>query len=113
MMGCVTRHKCLAVVSVGLALNGVRAAAQTPQFPPDQIEKGSQLFALHCATCHGTHMRNPQWAIDLRMFPRDARERFVDSVMNGKRNMPPWDDVLKSDDIDALWAYVVAGEPKE
>ena len=54
---------------------------------------------------------NPQWAIDLRTFPRDAKTRFVDSVMNGKRNMPPWDDVLKPDDLDALWAYVSTGDP--
>jgi hypothetical protein len=24
--------------------------------------------------------------------------------------MPPWDDVLKPEDIEALWAYVLAGE---
>jgi len=32
-------------------------------------------------------------------------------VTYGKRNMPSWDDVLKPDDVEALWAYVVAGEP--
>jgi hypothetical protein len=31
-------------------------------------------------------------------------------VSNGKRNMPPWDDVLSADEIEALWAYVSAGE---
>jgi len=56
-------------------------------------------------------MRNPQWAIDLRTFPRDAHARFVDSVANGKRTMPPWDDVLNPKEIEALWAYVIAGEP--
>ena len=30
---------------------------------------------------------------------------------NGKRNMPPWDDVLDPDDIEALRAYVIEGEP--
>jgi hypothetical protein len=34
----------------------------------------------------------------------------VDAVTNGIRNMPPWGDVLKRDEIEALWAYVVAGE---
>src|SRR3981189_2033851 len=56
-------------------------------------------------------MRNPQWAIDLHTFPRDAKNRFVDSVLNGKRNMPPWDDLLKPTDLDALWAYVATGDP--
>lgn len=96
---------------IGLALASADAGAQSPQFPPDQVARGAQLFALNCATCHGTRMRNPQLAIDLHTFPRDAKVRFVDSVMNGKRNMPPWDDVLKPDDLDALWAYVSTGDP--
>jgi mono/diheme cytochrome c family protein len=58
-------------------------------------------------------MRNPQWAIDLRTFPRDAHARFIDSVANGKRTMPPWEDVLDPEEIEALWAYVIAGEPKD
>jgi len=93
------------------ALLGIEAGAQDHQFPAEQIQKGGTLFARNCATCHGTRMRNPQWAIDLHTFPRDAHDRFVDSVSNGKRNMPPWDDVLSRDEIEALWAYVVAGEP--
>ena len=99
------------IAVIGLALWGASAAAQGPQFPSEQVQKGAQLFAMNCATCHGTRMRNPQWATDLHTFPRDAKARFVDSVMNGKRNMPPWDDVLRPDDLDALWAYVSTGDP--
>jgi mono/diheme cytochrome c family protein len=99
------------IVVIVLALASACAGAQGPQYPPEQVARGAQLFAMNCATCHGTRMRNPQWAIDLHTFPRDAKARFVDSVMNGKRNMPPWDDVLKPDDVDALWAYVATGDP--
>jgi mono/diheme cytochrome c family protein len=102
--------KTLVTGILGLALLGASAAAQEAQFPPQQIKEGAALFARHCATCHGARMRNPQWAIDLRTFPRDGRARFVDSVANGKRNMPPWDDVLKPEEIEALWAYVSIGE---
>jgi mono/diheme cytochrome c family protein len=102
--------KAFVTVCLGLALTCASAAAQDAQFPVEQVQKGGSLFARHCATCHGTRMRNPQWASDLRAFPRDARARFVDSVANGKRNMPPWDDVLNAEEIEALWAYVVAGE---
>ena len=52
----------------------------------------------------------PPWATDLNKFPRDSPARFADSVTYGVRAMPPWGDVLKPDDIEALWAYVVAGE---
>ena len=58
-------------------------------------------------------MRNPPWAIDLATFPRDERSRFIDSVTNGVRNMPPWGDVIKPDGVAALWAYLVAGDPKQ
>jgi mono/diheme cytochrome c family protein len=101
-----------AAARLGLALACTSPAVQgEPQFSGEQIKKGSALFARHCATCHGTRMRNPQWAIDLREFPRDAHARFVDSVTYGKRNMPPWDDVLDPEEIEALWAYVTEGEP--
>ncbi len=47
---------------------------------------------------------------DLREFPRDNKQRFVDTVTRGKNNrMPPWGDVLSSAEIDELWAYVRTG----
>jgi mono/diheme cytochrome c family protein len=55
-------------------------------------------------------MLDPQGAFDLRKFPRDERERFVNSVTKGKNAMPPWGDVLKPEEIEALWLYVIAGE---
>jgi mono/diheme cytochrome c family protein len=104
--------KVLTLVCFGLALLGASAAAQ--EFPPQQIKTGADLFARNCATCHGARMRNPQWApVDLRKFPRDARNRFIDTVTNGKRTMPAWDDALEPAQIEALWAYVMAGEPAD
>jgi mono/diheme cytochrome c family protein len=103
-------------LALALALTVAGAVAQSPadkQFPPEQVTKGAAIYAQHCATCHGNRMVNPPWAIDLATFPRDQRARFVDSVANGVRNMPPWSDVLKPDDIAALWAYLVAGERKD
>lgn len=90
------------------------AAQENPlakKFPAEQIKRGSALYAANCESCHGVKMIGPPWAIDLATFPRDNPARFADSVANGVRTMPPWGDVLKPDDIQALWAYVVAGEP--
>ena len=97
----------------GLALFCANAAvfdAAAQQFPPEQIKQGAVIYAANCVTCHGERMKNPPWAIDLATFPRDERSRFIDAVTNGVRNMPPWSDVIKPDDIAALWAYLVAGE---
>jgi mono/diheme cytochrome c family protein len=54
-------------------------------------------------------MANPEVPADLRKFPREDRERFVSTVTRGKNQMPPWGDLLKPDEIEALWAYVAAG----
>jgi hypothetical protein len=32
------------------------------------------------------------------------------AVMKGKGQVPPWANLLKPDEIDALWAYLLAGE---
>lgn len=89
------------------------AAAQSPpgeRFAPEQVSKGAGIYSQNCAPCHGAHMADPNSGFDLLTFPHDQKNRFVISVTKGKNSMPPWGDLFKSDDIDALWAYVVAGE---
>ena len=90
--------------------NGMAQDAGVKPLAPEQIKKGAALYALHCESCHGVRMIGPPWAVDLNTFPRDKPARFADSVTYGVRGMPPWGDLLKPDDIEALWAYVVAGE---
>ena len=96
--------------AMGTTGSNAQEAAKT--FPPEQIARGSALYARNCESCHGVKMIGPPWAIDLATVPRDNPNRFVDSVTYCKNTMPPWGDVLKPDEIQALWAYLVAGEPK-
>ena len=98
------------VAGLALALACVTAAAQDERFSPAQIKTGADIYARNCAPCHGPRMADPQGASNLRVFPRDQKSRFVVLVSRGKNNMPPWGDLLKPEDIEALWAYVVAGE---
>jgi mono/diheme cytochrome c family protein len=98
------------VAVVILALAGAAYAEDGQGFPPERIRSGAAMFARNCSPCHGAHMIEPQGAFDLRTFPHDQHDRFVNAVANGKNQMPPWRDLLKLDDIEALWAYVVAGE---
>ena len=97
------------VAALALALGAATAGAQE-QFSPAQIRQGSQIYAQNCAPCHGARMLDPQAAFDLRTFPPGEKSRFVNSVNKGKNAMPPWGDLFKPEEIDALWAYVVAGE---
>ena len=85
-------------------------SARAQDFQPDEIKKGSGIYAQNCSPCHGSRMLDPNAAFDLRTFPADQKSRFVSSVSKGKNAMPPWGDLLSPADIDALWAYVQAGE---
>jgi mono/diheme cytochrome c family protein len=101
-----------AIAGCALAIAGVAVAwaQDRPAFPAAQVQQGAGIFEQNCAPCHGPRMQNPQGPFDLRKFPPDQKSRFVTSIVKGKNQMPPWGDLFKAEDIDALWAYVMAGE---
>jgi mono/diheme cytochrome c family protein len=99
-------------LAAAVALWCATAAAQGQSFLPQQIATGAEIFARNCSPCHGPRMQDPESAFDLRKFPPSEHDRFVRSVTNGKNQMPPWGDLLKGDDIEAVWAYVTMGEKK-
>ena len=74
------------------------------------MQLGASIYARNCSACHGARMLDPQGAFDLRKFPHNERERFVLSVSKGKNQMPPWGGILRPEDIESLWAYVVSAE---
>ena len=80
---------------------------------PEQAKRGRQIYSDRCSHCHGLNMATASAAVfDLRTFPPDEKPRFVTSVTDGKRAMPAWGSVLKSEDVDALWAYVMTAKKK-
>ena len=107
-MGTIEHTAVAAAVWLTLALTAATAAAD--DFRPEQIKAGAEIYAINCAPCHGARMLDPTGAFNLRNFPHDQRARFVNSVTRGKGQMPPWGDFFKPDQLEALWAYVVAGE---
>jgi len=82
------------------------AAAQDAQ----KVKLGADIYERNCSPCHGARMMDPQGAADLRKFPHDQHERFVTTVTRGKNQMPPWGSLLKPDEVEALWVYVVNAE---
>ena len=96
-----------AAVALALAGGAVRAE---DALTSEQVKLGRALYARNCSPCHGPRMQDPESAFDLRKFPRDERARFVASVTRGKNQMPPWGDFFKPEQLEALWAYVMAGE---
>jgi mono/diheme cytochrome c family protein len=92
--------------SAAFALACLPAFAQQPR----ELALGAEIYARNCSPCHGARMLDPQGAFDLKKFPRGERERFFNSVTKGKNQMPPWGGLLKPEELDALWLYVLSGE---
>ena len=94
----------LAIVAA-LVLAVVPAYGQTPL-----AQAGAAVYALRCSGCHGVDLNNTSGGqvFDLRRLRPDDRERFVNSVISGKDNMPSWYGILTPDEIDSVWAYIRA-----
>ena len=88
-------------LGLGCALAGA-AAAQ------DAVEAGKEVYLNYCVNCHGYDLLSSGTTFDLRRLKASDRGRFVNSVLKGKGQMPPWGDVLEPRELDALWAYVRA-----
>lgn len=82
------------------------AGERPAEFTPERTEKGRVMYKQLCLRCHGPEMVGGNNAFDLRTFPLDQRDRFFNSVTNGKRAMPPWKGILSEEEIGILWAYV-------
>lgn len=100
-----------ACAGIALALCLFTAAGAQDADPQDsaKIEAGENVYAAHCATCHGDDLVNSGGqAFDLRRLKADERGRFENSVRHGKNQMPPWQGALSDAEIDQLWHYIRA-----
>jgi quinohemoprotein ethanol dehydrogenase len=93
-----------AILAGALVSNSVIALAQDQA----QIEAGEQLYDEHCATCHGEQLRTTGSAADLKELRANDRPRFDKALAEGRGQMPSWQGVLSTDEMDQLWAYIRA-----
>jgi mono/diheme cytochrome c family protein len=106
-------HKRIIISITILFLTSFQSQANAQEaFTKEFIEKGRSIYSQNCSPCHGPQMADPQGAFDLRIFPPEQKNRFLNSVTNGKNSMPPWGGLFNKVEIESLWAYVMAGEKK-
>ncbi len=94
----------MAGMAVGLLLSVSSARADDAAM----IAAGAATFNNYCATCHGNDLQSSGQTFDLRKLRATERNRFQNSVTNGKNQMPPWKGVLSEDEIEGLWRYIRA-----
>jgi cytochrome c6 len=100
----------LTIVAALCLANAAAATEEAQGFPKEQVAAGAELYAVNCSPCHGARMQDAGAAFNLRKFPPDQHDRFINSVTRGKNQMPPWGDFFKPDQLEALWSYIMAGE---
>ena len=90
-----------------LAATHVNAQTEAPPTPAASVAAGRQAYTSTCARCHGLNLVVTSSAyFDLRTFPKDEKERFVESVTHGKRQMPAWKGIVTPDKIESIWLYI-------
>lgn len=73
----------------------------------EAVKRGAELYEQACSHCHGVNMKTSGTTYDLRLFPKDDKARFFDSVINGKGAMPAWGDKLTREEVSNIYEYVV------
>mgnify|MGYP006274818135 CR=1 FL=1 len=96
------------VVAAGMALGFCTLVSGVRADDAALIAAGSDTFNTYCATCHGNNLESSGQTFDLRKLRASERNRFQNSVTNGKNQMPPWKGVLSEDEIEGLWRYIRA-----
>ena len=98
--------------------SGCTAASETtiPVQDPDVVVSGEQLYAAHCAECHGADLRGtdkgPSHLSEVYEPGHHADLAFLLAVQNGSRahhwpfgDMPPIEG-LSPQDVEAIVAFV-------
>ncbi len=84
------------------------APAQAPGVTTATIARGQGLFFGNCAICHANQPRSI--TPDLRRMQPATHEAFNQIVLEGLltlNGMPRWNDILSTDDVDAIHAYLI------
>jgi mono/diheme cytochrome c family protein len=86
------------------------SSASVPALADAKVEAGATIYGDYCSNCHGDELRNTSGGVtfDLRRLRPEDHDRFVNSVLDGKRQMPAWRGVLGQQKIEAVWAFIRA-----
>jgi mono/diheme cytochrome c family protein len=119
------------------ALVGAAVWATWPISRAQDLQRGAQLYAEHCAACHGAQLEGqPDWQImsEDGVMPAPPHDEtghtwhhddamLIDYILRGGKavlddldvrmtsGMPAFGDILENDDIIAILAYIKSTWP--
>jgi mono/diheme cytochrome c family protein len=82
--------------------------AAQPALAQDKADAtaGAEVYATNCAQCHGERLANSGGIPDLRQLKPGDKEKFENTVNEGKGQMPAWGGILSDEEIGQVWAYI-------
>ena len=91
-----------AALAAGAAFALVWASVARADTDAATVETGERIYADYCSSCHGEELKNTSGGVtfDLRRLRAEDRGRFLESTLNGKRQMPPWRGALETEQIE-------------
>ena len=109
-------------VLVGVLGAGGKGGATAGQ---PQLERGRELYAQSCASCHGANLEgqaNAQALIDQGLRPAPPHDEtghtwhhgdayLLDAIRQGVGTMPGYAGTLSDDDMRAILAYIKSSWP--
>jgi mono/diheme cytochrome c family protein len=95
-----------AILHIGFLVGTAVLAHIAPVRAQSAADAGRELYAEHCAQCHGERLMETGAAPDLKLLRADQRARFDEIVRDGKGQMPAWAGMITDEEIDQIWAYI-------
>lgn len=109
------RRFCLFVIfAIALGVSLTKPPV-TGQASHRSARSAAELYAKHCASCHGkdgqaktlkAKLKQARDLTDPVWQEKTSDERLFNSIMNGKRKMPSFSKKLSEQEIEALVSYV-------
>ena len=74
---------------------------------PAQVEAGAEVFAANCSSCHGAEGEGSPVGRPLAgVADENDRARHIETVTDGRGNMPAFGTVLSEDEIESVVSFV-------
>ena len=94
------------IMRIGFLAGSAVLAQIAPVQAQSAADAGREVYAEHCAQCHGERLMATGAGPDLRLLRADQRARFDSIVRDGKAQMPAWAGMITDEQIDQIWAYI-------
>jgi mono/diheme cytochrome c family protein len=94
------------LLRTGLLVGAVTFALGASALAQSTVDAGREVYAEHCAECHGERLVETGAAPDLKLLRADQRALFDQTVRDGRGQMPAWGSLLSDEQIDQIWAYI-------